>query len=72
MSFTDTLGSTASDSNNRSRVLYGVGAEYNVTKQIGIRLEYEDFGTFGSQITPTTGTGRTNTSMWSAGMAYKF
>lgn len=61
-------GGGGSASNSRSGVLYGIGAEYNATKQVGIRLEYEDFGKFGN----STGTGRTNTSMWSTGLSYKF
>ncbi|MDP2879717.1 MAG: outer membrane beta-barrel protein [Sulfuricella sp.] len=65
-SWSDSTGS-GSGSDSRNGVLYGIGAEYNVTKQVGIRLEYEDFGQFGS-----TATGRTNTSAWSAGMTYKF
>jgi len=71
-SWSDTDGFSGSDSKSRSGVLYGVGAEYNVSKQIGVRMEYEDFGKFGSQFVNDTGTGRTKTSLWSVGMAYKF
>lgn len=66
-------GESSSASKSRAEMLYGVGAEYNLTKQVGIRLEYEDFGKFGDQFTNTGGgTGRTKTSMWSLGAAYKF
>ena len=74
-SWNDSYGqpdSNVSYSNTRSSVLYGIGAEYNVTKQIGIRLEYEDFGNFGNKFDSGDETGRTKTSMWSAGIAYKF
>ena len=65
-------GTSASDS--RSGVLYGVGAEYNVTKQVGLRVEYEDFGNFGKafDFNSNTGTGRTKASMWSVGATFKF
>lgn len=73
-SSSDTDGWSYSASDNRTGVLYGVGAEYNVTKQIGIRLEYEDFGKFGDKLSVDgeSGIGRTKTSMWSIGAAYKF
>ena len=65
-----------SDSKTRTGALYGVGAEYNINKQVGIRLEYEDFGKFGNKFSDDDdsnfGTGRTKTSMWSVGVAYKF
>ena len=66
------MNDSNSTSKSRAEMLYGVGAEYNLTKQVGIRLEYEDFGKFGDQFTNDGGTGRTKTSMWSLGAAYKF
>lgn len=67
-----------SASKTRGSLLYGIGAEYNVTKQIGLRFEFENLGRFGNAITndgngdPQSGTGRTDTIMWSLGAAYKF
>jgi OOP family OmpA-OmpF porin len=64
---------SASTSDSRSGVLYGIGAEYKMMKQLGIRLEYEDFGKFGGQFTEDgEGTGRLKTSMWSVGVAHTF
>ena len=70
LNFTD-KGDVMSAESRRTGVLYGVGAEYKVTKQLGLRLEYDDFGKFGSQYS-ASGTGRTKTTMWSLGMAYTF
>lgn len=71
--WTDNTGGKNSTSDSRSRAMYGVGAEYNVTKQVGIRMEYENFGKFGDYDAVTrNGTGRTKTSLWSVGVGYKF
>lgn len=59
---------SGSESKTKASVLYGVGAQYNVTKQIGIRLEYENFGKFGNE----EDTGRTKVDLWSAGVTYTF
>jgi OOP family OmpA-OmpF porin len=55
-------------SKSRSQAVFGVGGEFNASKNIGIRLEYENFGNFGDANT----TGRTKVDMWSFGIAYKF
>lgn len=38
---------TLSESRSRTNVLYGVGVKYDITKNIGVRAEYEDFGRVG-------------------------
>lgn len=55
-------------SKTRSDILVGIGGEYMATKNIGVRLEYENFGKFGD----TGSTGRTKATLWSAGIGYKF
>jgi OOP family OmpA-OmpF porin len=55
-------------SKTRTDLVYGVGAEYSVTKQVALRFEFEDFGKFGND----NDTGRTKASMWSLGLGYKF
>lgn len=70
---TDNTGGKDTVSDSRMEAVYGVGAEYNVTKQVGVRMEYENFGKFGDYNAATgNGTGRTKTSLWSVGVSYKF
>jgi OOP family OmpA-OmpF porin len=57
----------ASDS-SKTDLLAGVGAEYKFNKQAGLRLEYEDFGKFGSD----SSSGQTKVNMWSLGLDYRF
>lgn len=80
-SSTTTSGVTVlnlSASKNRSDVLAGVGAAYNFDRNFSLRLEYENYGKFGNQVTqgvavPVPGqTGRSSTDMWSVGVSYKF
>jgi len=51
---------------SRTDLLAGVGAEYNFNKQVGLRLEYEDFGKFGDD-----STGKPRANMWSLGLTFK-
>jgi opacity protein-like surface antigen len=55
-------------SKNTNSVLLGIGAEYNISKQLAARVEYEHFGKWGDQDV----TGRTTTSVLSLGVDYKF
>ena len=52
----------------RNDVLLGIGGEYRISKQLGVRLEYENFGKFGD----SNSTGQTKADLWSVGLAYKF
>ncbi len=54
-------------STNRLRLLSGVGAEYNATAHVSLRLEVEDYGESGDQ----NDTGRARLSIWSLGFIYK-
>lgn len=67
--FNALVGFPMSKSKSRNDVHFGVGGEYVATKNIGVRLEYEDFGKFGDR---NNGTGRTKTNLWSLGADYKF
>lgn len=62
------LGTPSSASKSKTRVLWGLGAEYAFNRNIGLRLEYEDFGKFGASNT----TGETKTRLWSVGLTYAF
>ncbi|MDD5248909.1 MAG: outer membrane beta-barrel protein [Rhodocyclaceae bacterium] len=50
----------------KTDLLAGVGAEYLFNKQLGLRLEYEDFGKFGDD-----NIGRHRANMWTLGLDYK-
>lgn len=62
------LGWPVSDSKTKTRVLFGIGAEYSLNKNVSLRAEYENFGKFGDSNT----TGVTKTQLFSLGVAYKF
>ncbi|HEX8987543.1 MAG TPA: outer membrane beta-barrel protein [Rhodocyclaceae bacterium] len=55
--------------NSRTDLLAGIGAEYKFNKQVGLRLEYEDFGKFGDN---GNGIGSSRANMWTLGLDYKF
>lgn len=63
-------GGTASGSASATKwkTLWGVGATYNLSKQVGIRLEYEEFNNLGDKNT----TGEGDVSLVSAGVVFKF
>lgn len=52
---------------NTSSVIYGIGAQYNVSKQVGIRAQYESLG----KTTPDSSTGLDLTRV-SVGLVYNF
>jgi len=60
------LGLSASASN--TNFVWGVGAQFDVTPSIGIRVNYEDLGTVGDNAT----TGTVKLSNISAGVVFKF
>lgn len=64
----NTLGGLPrTDSHNKTDVYAGIGAEYLFNKQVGLRLEYEDFGKFGD----SGSTGRTRANMWTLGVNFR-
>lgn len=57
-----------SGSGRRSDLLAGVGIGYNISSNIGVRLEYEDFGTLPNSI----GGSGAKISNWGLNMRYTF
>ncbi|MEQ1591954.1 MAG: outer membrane beta-barrel protein [Thiobacillaceae bacterium] len=47
----------------------GLGGQYNFTKSVGLRLEWERYHKVGS---PAPGTGEVNIDMFTTGLVYKF
>jgi OOP family OmpA-OmpF porin len=52
--------------NSRTDLLAGIGGEYTFNKQVGLRLEYEDFGKFGDD-----NNGKPRANMWTLGVTFK-
>jgi OOP family OmpA-OmpF porin len=53
----------------QSVLMYGVGADYNINKQLGIRLQYENFG---NTVTSATGSTQAIASDVALGVMFKF
>ncbi|MEI7431483.1 MAG: outer membrane beta-barrel protein [Betaproteobacteria bacterium] len=64
----DAKAEVGSASATKIKPTYGLGATYNVNKQLGIRVEYELFSKLGD----ANKTGEADVSVLSAGVAYKF
>jgi OOP family OmpA-OmpF porin len=67
--------SKCSDSKSNFNPYFGLGLEYDLTKTVALRLEYEDFGNFGNSFRGSPidgGTGRSKASMWSLGASMAF
>lgn len=62
-------GISSSMSGSQSDLLLGFGVQYNIDSQVGVRLQYEDFGKFGNF--GTTGQAM-KASAISVGVAYNF
>ena len=62
--------SAAVGSTNRTDLLAGIGAGYNFTKNIGVRLEYENFGKMASN--NGINGGSIKADYWSASVKYAF
>lgn len=60
--------SITSHAGTKTSTLYGVGAQYNLSEQVGIRVEYENFGNFGNEVN----TRRTRVDMWSVSVTLNF
>lgn len=59
---------SATDTNNN--MTFGVGGEFTLLPVLGLRVQYEDFGSIGG--TNTTGNTKYKLNMLSAGVTYKF
>mgnify|MGYP000848929514 CR=1 FL=1 len=62
------LVDSGSERKSRTNLLYGVGLGYDVTKNVNVRAEYEDYGRLGNE----NDTGRVRASVWSLGVNYGF
>ncbi len=54
---------------NRSAATYGLGAEYDVTPQVGFRLGWDRYGAAVSQVGATN---NFNVGIWSLGVLFRF
>lgn len=62
------LGSPATRNTSKSSVLAGLGAEYHLTKAVGVRLEYDNYGRFGASGSQNLA----KAGEWTADLAYHF
>ncbi len=62
------LGTPFDRDRTHAGLLAGLGAEYRLNRQMGIRLEYDDYGKFGSG--GSRNEARLN--LWQAGLTYRF
>jgi len=63
--------------NPRPQLYYGIGLSYKLNAQTALRIEYEDFGSFGSKFNYVSGlivggSGRSETQLWSGGVTLSF
>jgi OOP family OmpA-OmpF porin len=57
---------------DRTNVLWGVGAQFAITKAWALRLEYEDYGVFDKDIYGALGSGALKASAWNLSAKYSF
>ncbi len=62
------LGASVGMNETTTKLAFGIGAKYDFTNNIAIRVQYEDLGTIGN----TTTIGTTKFTILSAGLVYKF
>jgi OmpA-OmpF porin, OOP family len=61
-------GGTCQCSANSTKLAYGIGAQYDFTKSVAVRAQYEGLGTVGDANTTNT----SKITLFSAGVVYKF
>ncbi|MGA8864244.1 MAG: outer membrane beta-barrel protein [Gallionella sp.] len=61
-------GVSVDQSATTTKAAFGIGAQYDFTKNISVRAQYEDLGDVGDSNT----TGTSNVTLLSAGLVYKF
>jgi OOP family OmpA-OmpF porin len=62
------VNDSGSEKKSNTNFLWGLGAGYDFTPNLGMLLEYENFGEFGD----ADNTGRVKVDLWSASLLYKF
>ncbi len=71
LSATATSGASAasaSDDDNGTDLMYGIGADYNFTNNFALRVEWELYQNIGDD----NSTGESDVDLWSAGVQYSF
>lgn len=58
---------SSSDSTNGTCLTYGIGVQFDITKSLGVRAEWEEFNKIGDDTT-----GKSDVSFGSVGIVYKF
>lgn len=61
-------GVTVDQSATKTKLSYGVGLQYELTRNVSVRAQYEDLGEVGD----TNSTGTSKVTLLSAGLVYKF
>lgn len=61
-------GVFSSESATTTKLAYGIGAQYDFTRNVAVRAQYEDLGIVGDSNT----TGTSKVTLLSAGLVYKF
>jgi opacity protein-like surface antigen len=57
----------------KSAVIWGAGGQFDFSRDVGLRLEYESYGNFGNALSPVEAhTGRAKIRMWSLGILARF
>jgi OOP family OmpA-OmpF porin len=74
--FTIVAGGTDSGTlkENKNRVFWGIGAQYDFSPKMGVRIEYEDYGKVGASFSGNTGNepGEAKISTFNANLIFSF
>lgn len=68
--YSDTTGTTSSSSASKTNLMYGVGGQFNINKNLGIRVQYQDFGK--ATFSPCTSGCDIGAKLISAGVIYNY
>jgi OmpA-OmpF porin, OOP family len=62
------LGAGTSSSKTRNSLYWGLGAQYDLARNFGVRLDYDNFGKFGNE----EDTGRAKVELWTLNAVVRF
>jgi len=65
---TNGTSGSGSDSNTKLNLAYGIGAQFDISKTVGVRAMYENLGESGDDVNTT----KVKLSLLSAGVVFKF
>ena len=57
---------------SRNRLFWGIGAQYDFSQRLGLRLEYENYGDVGSRLTNSDGPVEAEVSSINLNLVYSF